>query len=49
MDYLLAQCCNKMINLLKVLKENGSITQEEFNNHIKIKQQFLSDFILNNI
>ena len=44
MEYILMECCEKMIILLTTLKENGSITQEEFNNQIKVKQLFINKY-----
>jgi hypothetical protein len=46
MEYLLIDCCVKIIDLLNTLRENGSITQEEFDEHIKIKQHFINECIL---
>lgn len=43
MEELLIDCCEKMINLLTLLKENGYITPEEYMKHIELKQNFLKE------
>lgn len=49
MDELLIECCEKMIVLLNSLKENGTITAEEYNNHTIIKQNFINECTLSKI
>lgn len=46
MEELLIDCCEKMINLLTLLKEDGYITPEEYKEHVILKQKFLSDCAL---
>ncbi len=40
-EYELTKCCEIILKLLAQLKDEGKISQEEYNQHIGLKMKFL--------